>query len=76
MDIKVLGSGCCSCNSMDKEVREAVKELGLDAKVEYITDMGKVLSYGVMKTPALVIDGKVVVSGRKLSCDEVKKYLK
>ncbi|HYH03589.1 MAG TPA: thioredoxin family protein [Bacillota bacterium] len=75
MEIKVLGPGCANCNKLEKLVVEAVKELGIGDQVQKVTDIQEMLSYGVMSTPALVVDGKVKFSGRVPSKDEIKKYL-
>jgi small redox-active disulfide protein 2 len=64
MNIKVLGPGCTNCVTLERVTREAVDELGLDATIEKITDYPTIAGYGVMSTPALVIDEKVVTSGR------------
>ena len=61
--IKVLGSGCANCRRLEATTREVVQELGLEATVEKVTDIKDILTYGVMATPALVIDEKVVLSG-------------
>ena len=73
MDIKVLGSGCNNCKRLEEHTKQAVLELGLDATISKVTDYKDIVAYGVMKTPALVVDGKVVVSGRVPSKDEIKK---
>lgn len=75
MNIKVLGGGCKNCEMLLKATREAVASKGLDAKVEYITDWEKVMTYGVMRMPALMIDGKVVSAGKVLKAKEVEKLL-
>jgi len=75
MEIKVLGPGCANCNKLEKVVGEAVKELGITDPVQKVSDIKEMLSYGIMSTPALVIDGKVKFSGRVPSKDEIKKYL-
>lgn len=75
MDIKVLGSGCSSCNSLEKITREAVTELGIESTITKEEDIVKIMNYGVMRTPALVIDEEVVVSGRIPSIEEIKKLL-
>ena len=73
--IKVLGSGCKSCHQLYQNVKEAVAKLGVDVEVEYITDMEKVMSYGVMSMPALVVNEKVVSVGRVLKASEIEKML-
>ena len=75
MVIKVLGSGCVSCKKLEENAKEAVRELGLDAVVEKVEDFKEILAYGVMKTPALVVDEQVKASGRVLTVEDVKKYL-
>ena len=75
MNIKVLGGGCRSCEALLKAAKEAVANKGIDAEVEYITDMEKIMNYGVMSMPALMIDDKVVSSGKVLKAKEVEKYL-
>ena len=75
MEIKVLGSGCANCNRLVKTVEEAAKELGITDPVQKVTDFQEILSYGIMLTPALVVDGQVKFSGRVPKKDEVKKYL-
>ncbi len=75
MEIKVLGPGCANCNKLEKIVAEAVKELGIVDPVQKVSDIQEMLSYGIMSTPALVVDGKVKFSGRVPSKDEIKKYL-
>ena len=75
MKIKVLGSGCKNCQNLEKNVREALKESGKEAEVEKVTDMKEILGFGVMKTPALVIDEKVVISGRVATVKELIEIL-
>lgn len=75
MDIKILGPGCPKCNTLEKATKDAVAELQIDAEIEKIDDIMKIMEYGIMKTPALVVNGKVVVSGRVPSSDEIKKIL-
>ena len=73
--IKVLGLGCKSCQQFYQNVKEAVAKIGVDVEVEYITDMEKVMSYGVMSMPALVVNEKVVSVGRVLKASEIEKLL-
>lgn len=73
--VKILGSGCAKCNALEKAAKEALGELNMDARVEHVTDFAKIAAYGVMTTPALVVDEKVVSFGRVLSTDEVKEIL-
>jgi len=72
---KVLGAGCKSCHQLYESTKEAVEKLGINVKVEYITDMEKVMAYGVMSMPALVVNEQVVSMGKVLKPDEVAKYL-
>lgn len=75
MNIKVLGPGCKNCTMLFENVQGAVKELGIEADITKVTDFKEIVSYGVMKTPGLVIDGTVKVSGRVPSKDEIKEIL-
>ena len=75
MNIKVLGGGCCKCENLLGAVKEAVAEKGIEAEIEYITDMAQIMEYGIMSTPALMIDNKVVSMGRVLKAKEVVKLL-
>lgn len=75
MEIKVLGSGCAKCKTLEKVTREAVAELNLDATVEKVEDIQKIIEYGIMITPALVIDGKVVLKGKVPKMKEMKEIL-
>lgn len=74
--IKILGSGCKKCNELEKAVRIAVNELNLDIKIEHISDYSQIASYGIITTPALVYNGKVVAYGKVLSVSEIKEILK
>ncbi|WP_278683608.1 thioredoxin family protein [Paraclostridium bifermentans] len=76
MEIKILGSGCSSCNDLLKRTEKAVEELGIEATFEKVTDMVQIMSFGVMKTPALVVNGKVKGSGRVPSVEDIKDLLK
>ena len=75
MEIKVLGTGCAGCKALCETVRQAVAESGLDATVVKEEDIVKIMSYNVMTLPALVVDGRVVAQGRKLSLAEVRGLL-
>jgi len=75
MIIKILGTGCAKCMQLEKVTKEAVKELGIDAKIEDVKDITKILEYPILTTPGLVIDEEVVCSGKIPSKDEVKKYI-
>jgi small redox-active disulfide protein 2 len=75
LNIKILGTGCAKCNSLEKAVRDAVKEMGLDTEIEHVTDMKRVMQYSILMMPGLVIDEKVVSSGAVLRKDEVKKLI-
>lgn len=75
MIIKVLGSGCANCKTLESRTREALKELGIEALVEKVTDYQQIASYGVMRTPGLVIDGKVVLSGMVPPVEKLKELL-
>lgn len=75
MIIKVLGTGCTKCQKLEEVTKRAVAELGLDATVEKVTEFADIVSYGVMSTPALVIDGEVRLAGRVPSLDDLKVLL-
>jgi small redox-active disulfide protein 2 len=75
MEIKVLGPGCSRCQQLEKTVKEVVKELGVDAKIEDIKDIKKIMQYPILSTPGLVIDEKLVVSGRVPTKAEVTTYI-
>ena len=74
-EIKVLGPGCASCEGLAADVKALVEELGIDCEIEKSTDINQMLSFGVMLTPALVVDGEVKVAGRRPSMDELKGML-
>lgn len=76
MNIKILGSGCKNCEVTLKHVNEALAESQMTAEVVKVTEFKDIMKYGVMKTPAIVIDEKVVVAGRVASKDEIMKLLK
>ncbi|MCW6074673.1 redox-active disulfide protein 2 [Clostridium sporogenes] len=75
MIIKILGTGCTNCKKLEENTRKAVELLGIDATIEKITNIKDIMSFGVMKTPALVVDEKVKIMGRVPSAEEIKKYL-
>ncbi|TVP71144.1 MAG: thioredoxin family protein [Nitriliruptor sp.] len=75
MDIKVLGPGCKNCVTMEARTREALEGLGKDATIEKVTDAADIMGYGIMSTPGLVVDGKVVVSGRVPSVKQLTSML-
>lgn len=76
MKIKVLGSGCSKCEALLAATKEAVQHLGIDAEIEYVTDFAQIAWYGVMSTPALVVDEKVVSAGRVLKASQIESFLK
>lgn len=75
MEIKVLGTGCPKCKALERAAKEAVAALNIDANVTKEEDIIKIMEYNIMQTPGLVINGKVVVSGRVPSMDEIKKII-
>ncbi len=75
MKIQVLGSGCPKCRTLTERVEEAVAELGLGCEIEKITEINKIVGFGVMVTPGLVIDGDVKSAGKLLSVEEIKDLL-
>ncbi|MEI7595651.1 MAG: thioredoxin family protein [Bacteroidota bacterium] len=75
MEIKILGTGCPNCKTLEKQTLNALAELKIDADVEKVEDIVKIMSYGIMKTPGIVIDGKVVLYGRLPSMVELKEII-
>ena len=75
MEIKVLGTGCAGCRTLYETVTRAIAELGISAAIVKEEDIAEILSYGIMTLPGLVVDGRVVSAGRKLSLAEVKELL-
>jgi len=75
MKIEVLGTGCAKCKALEKNVLEAIAKAGKFAQVEKVEDLTKIMEYGVMSTPGLVVDGKVVSTGKLLTVDEVAKLI-
>jgi small redox-active disulfide protein 2 len=75
MEIKILGPGCPKCKTLDKITREVVEKHGINATITKVEDIMEIMKYGVMSTPALVVDEKVVIKGRVPSADEIKQLL-
>ena len=75
MNIKVLGSGCSKCHALEARTTDALRAAGLEASIDKVTDFGEIASYGVMSTPALVVDDRVVVSGRIPEVAELTRIL-
>lgn len=75
MEIKVLGTGCAGCRTLYETVTQAIAELGIPAAIVKEEDIAEILSYGIMTLPGLVVDGRVVSAGRKLSLAEIKELL-
>ena len=75
MEIKILGPGCAKCKTLDKITREVVEKNGIKATITKVEDIMEIMKYGVMSTPALVVDEKVLVKGRVPSSDEIKQLL-
>lgn len=75
MKIKILGSGCPKCKQLEANARRAVEELKIKAEIEKVTEIDKIISYGVISTPAIVIDGEVKAYGRIPTVEEIKKWL-
>jgi small redox-active disulfide protein 2 len=75
MEIKILGPGCPKCKTLEKLTREVVEQSGIDATVTKVDDIVAIMNYGVMTTPALVIDEKVVMKGRVPSAEEIKRLI-
>lgn len=73
--IKVLGSGCAKCHALEDATRAALAELNMDTTIDHVTDFSQIAAYGVMTTPALVVDGKVASYGKVLKKDEVKALI-
>jgi len=75
MEIKVLGTGCAKCKALEKATKEAVEKTGVNATITKVEDIVEIMQFGVMTTPALVIDGEIVVKGKVPSVDELSKLL-
>jgi len=75
MKLEILGTGCVKCQKLYQNAQQAVSELGIDAEIIKIEDIEKIVDYGVMMVPGLVIDGEVKSTGKALSPEDIKKYL-
>ena len=75
MKIQILGTGCPKCNQLYQNTQQAVAESGVDAVVEKVNDLNDIMTFGVMVTPALAIDGQVKASGKVPSADDIKKMI-
>ncbi len=76
MKIQILGAGCAKCNKLLDNAAQAVSEAGIDCEIEKVTDLQEIMNFGVMTTPALVIDGEVKSAGKVVKPDEIKAMLK
>ena len=74
--IQILGTGCAKCEKLAKHAREAADNLGLEYEMEKVTELNDIMGFGVMTTPALVVDGKVVITGKVPAVKDVEKVLK
>lgn len=74
-DIKILGTGCPKCNKLEELSKKAAEESGVEFSIEKVKDINKIMEFGVMTTPALVVDGEVKVTGKVPSLDELKKLI-
>ncbi len=76
-EIKVLGPGCANCSKMEEIAKAAVKELGIEANIEKITDIGQIAMHGILSTPGLIVNGKIKHSGKPLpGLEKVKELIK
>jgi len=75
MKIQILGTGCPKCNQLTEHAQRAVDELGIDCQIEKVTEMDQILSFGIMMTPGLALDGDVQSSGKVLSVERIKEIL-
>ncbi|MDP2078474.1 MAG: thioredoxin family protein [Sulfuricurvum sp.] len=76
MKIEILGTGCSKCKALEEATKQAVAQSGIFAQIEKVEDIMKIMEYGVMSTPALVIDGKVLSTGKSLNVNEIVEYIK
>ena len=75
MVIKILGTGCKNCKTLEQNARDAASQLGLTAEVEKVEDFASIAAYGILKTPGLVVDEKVISSGKVLTVEQIKEKL-
>ena len=75
MKIKILGTGCSKCKTLYENVKKAVEDIGMEAEITKVEDIPSIMKYGVMSTPALVVDGKVLFSGKVATSGEIKRLL-
>ena len=75
MKIEILGMGCATCNKLEDSVRLAIKEMSIDAQIDHVKDIKQIMAYGVMTTPALVIDGVVKAAGKIPSLSDIKQMI-
>lgn len=75
IEIKILGTGCPKCNSLEKLTRKVVQDAGIDAEIEKVEDIIEIMNYGIMRTPGLLVNGEVKVSGRLPSEKEIHEML-
>ena len=76
INVKVLGGGCSKCETLLENAKNAIANVGVEAEVEYITDFAVIGGYGIMSTPALMIDEKIVSMGKVLKSSEIEKFLR
>ncbi len=75
MKLEILGTGCAKCQKLEEITRKAAEELGIPAEITKVKDLKDIMNYGVMITPALVVDGEVKIAGKVPSLEEVKKLI-
>lgn len=76
MKIQILGTGCAKCNALERNAKEAIAKAGVDADIEKVTDLDKIMEMGVMMTPALAVDGEVKKAGKVMTVDEIAGLIK
>uniref|UniRef100_A0A7V1EI78 Thioredoxin family protein n=1 Tax=candidate division WOR-3 bacterium TaxID=2052148 RepID=A0A7V1EI78_UNCW3 len=75
LNIKILGSGCPRCQEVEKRTKEVIQEMNIEASVEKVTDLKKIMEYKILSTPGLVINGKVVISGKIPAKSQIKQWI-